>query len=163
MDDAKPAAKGSAQPLPGPHYSRPPDSDEPPPAFVPLKLLLQPSGPVLELTRPDMVMGRHSEADVRLPLPDVSRRHCRFVFTNSAWQVFDLDSLNGVFVNGNRIQQATLRDQDNLTIGGFRFTVALSSSSSDAGNSGSEEEVIHRIADALVRSAPDIDSHRKAS
>ena len=163
MDDAKQAIQGGEAPLQGPHSARPLPCEEPSPAFIPLKLTLQPSGPVLELTRPDMVMGRHSEVDVRLPLPDVSRRHCRFVFTNSAWQVFDLDSLNGVFVNGKRIQRATLRDQDNLTVGGFRFTIELNSNSSDAGNSGSEKEVIHRIADALVRSAPDIDAHRKAS
>lgn len=172
MDDAMQAIEGGEAPLQGPHSARPPHEgqasnlpphEEPSPAFIPLKLMLQPGGPILELTRPEMVMGRHSEADVRLPLPDVSRRHCRFVFTNGAWQVFDLDSLNGVLVNGKRIQHATLRDQDSLTIGSFRFTVDLSCSGSDGGNTSSGKEVIHRIADALVHSAPDIDSQRKAS
>src|SRR5207247_5317592 len=96
MDDAKQASKGGETPLQGPRYARPLPCEEPSSAFIPLKLTLHPSGPVLELTRPDMVMGRHSEADVRLPLPDVSRRHCRFVFTNSAWQVLVLDSLYAV-------------------------------------------------------------------
>src|SRR5229473_2849513 len=98
MDDCQQPAKGAELPSPGPQYPRPCDP-EPPSAFIPLKLILQPNGPVLELTRPDTLMGRHSEADVRLPLPDVSRRHCRFLFADGAWQIFDLDSLNGVFVN----------------------------------------------------------------
>src|SRR5438128_1985002 len=67
--------------------------------FVPLRLLAQPGGLCIELTKPDMLIGRHSEADVRLALPDVSRRHCRFVFAQGQWQVIDLNSLNGIYVN----------------------------------------------------------------
>ncbi len=147
MDDAKLAAQGG----------------EPPSSFVPLKLVLQPSGPVVELGRPDMVMGRHSHADIRLPLPDVSRRHCRFVFTNGSWQVFDLDSLNGVFVNGKRVQQATLRDRDTLTVGGFRFSIERGGDLSDASSLESSEAIIRRIADAVPQTAPDFDPQRKAS
>jgi pSer/pThr/pTyr-binding forkhead associated (FHA) protein len=131
-------------------------------AFFPLKLVLQPSGPVVELTRPDMIMGRHSEADVRLPLPDISRRHCRFLFTDRAWEVFDLDSLNGVFLNGERVKHAVLFDQDVLSIGGFRFQVDLSVSAA-TGNSASAENFIHRIADAFPETTPDGESQRKAS
>jgi pSer/pThr/pTyr-binding forkhead associated (FHA) protein len=163
MDDAKQEAEGGELPLQGPQYSRRLNGDDSPAAFFPLKLLFQPSGPVLDLTRPDMLMGRHSEADLRLPLPDVSRRHCRFLFTASGWEVFDLDSLNGVFVNGERVQHAILHDHDILTIGGFRFQVELRGSSSSAGNAGRVEERIHRIAGALPGTGPDIDSHRKAS
>ena len=159
MDDPKQTTIGGEPPAQGPHRPRSPSGEESSLSFIPLKLMVQPSGPVVELTRPDMIMGRHSEADVRLPLPDVSRRHCRFVFTNAAWQVFDLDSLNGVFVNGKRIQHAILCDQDSLTIGGFRFTVDLSGSAANA----NPEEIIHRIADVLPRTALDIGSQRKAS
>ncbi|HLJ92553.1 MAG TPA: FHA domain-containing protein [Gemmataceae bacterium] len=147
MDDAKQTVQGG----------------EPPSSFVPLKLVLQPSGPVVELGRPDMVMGRHSQADVRLPLPDVSRRHCRFVFANGTWQVHDLDSLNGVFVNGKRVQQATLRDRDTLTIGGFRFSIERGGETTDASSLESSEAIIRRIADAVPQTAPDLDSQRKAS
>jgi pSer/pThr/pTyr-binding forkhead associated (FHA) protein len=126
-------------------------------AFFPLKLFLQPSGPVVELTRPDMLMGRHSEADVQLPLPDVSRRHCRFLFVDQAWEVFDLDSLNGIYLNGERVRHAVLCDQDVLTIGGFRFQIHLS------GSPASPKEVIHRIADVFPETNPDSESQRRAS
>ena len=62
---------------------------------------------------------------MRLPLPDVSRRHCRFVCEAGRWRVIDLDSLNGVFVNGVMVQQAELRHRDRLRIGGFVFDVDL--------------------------------------
>ena len=67
--------------------------------FRSLKLVLQPNGLAVELTRPNMLLGRHSTADLRLPLPDVSRRHCRFLYTDGHWFVQDLQSLNGTFVN----------------------------------------------------------------
>src|SRR2546423_3973024 len=53
--------------------------------FIPMTLVLQPNGLKVELTRPEMLLGRHSGADLRLPMPDVSRRHCRFVFQDGVW------------------------------------------------------------------------------
>ncbi len=93
---------------------------------APLRLVLQPSGMVLEVTRPEAVIGRHSEADVRLPLPDVSRRHCKLTFMGGGWQVIDLNSLNGIQVNGEQVLQAPLEHGDMLRIGGFTFAVDLS-------------------------------------
>ncbi len=94
-------------------------------ALTPLRLLLQPSGMTLELTRPDVLVGRHSECDVRLPLPDVSRKHCRFQFQGGCWEVVDQNSLNGVFVNEQRVERAVLRQGDRVTLGGFTFLVEL--------------------------------------
>jgi len=81
---------------------------------------------MVELTRPDVLVGRHSDVDLRLPLPDVSRRHCRFVYGNGNWVVMDLNSLNGVFVNDEPVAQATLKQGDRVRIGGFVFAVDLS-------------------------------------
>src|SRR5262249_6394706 len=110
--------------------SKPPSRAESP--AIPLKLLALPAGPTIELTRSGMVLGRHTGADVRLPLPDVSRWHCRFVFVDTAWHIEDLDSLNGVFVNGQRVSRARLQDADKLDIGGFRFEVLLNRSATIA-------------------------------
>ncbi len=96
--------------------------------FVPLRLVLKASGAAVELTRADMVVGRHSEADVRLPLPDVSRRHCRFYFHEGAWHVQDLRSLNGTFVNDKSVEETLVCHGDSVRVGGFIFTVDLSGS-----------------------------------
>jgi pSer/pThr/pTyr-binding forkhead associated (FHA) protein len=125
---------------------------DPPADFVPLRLLAQPGGLCIELTKPDMLIGRHSEADVRLALPDVSRRHCRFVFAEGHWQVFDLNSLNGVYVNDERLQEATLCQGDIIRIGGLTFLVDLTAAEGQAG-------VIKSISQALPRE----ETERKAS
>jgi pSer/pThr/pTyr-binding forkhead associated (FHA) protein len=124
MDDPRLDAEASGRPVQGPHWHR--DAAHlPAPMFTPLRLVLQPGGLAVECTRPDLVVGRHSGADIRLPLPDVSRRHCRLLCTEGIWQVIDLNSLNGVFVNGERVRQATLHHQDHLRIGGYLLEVDL--------------------------------------
>jgi len=90
-----------------------------------MRLVLQPSGLVLEVNEPDVVVGRHSEAGLRLPLADVSRRHCRLTFKDGSWHVADLNSLNGVQVNGEAVLEATLEHGDTLRIGGFSFAVEV--------------------------------------
>jgi pSer/pThr/pTyr-binding forkhead associated (FHA) protein len=95
--------------------------------LLPLRLLLQPGGLCVHIDRPEMIVGRHSQADVRLSLPDISRRHCRFVFTDGSWQVYDLNSLNGVFVNGERLHEAIIRHGDRVRIGSLIFEVELES------------------------------------
>jgi pSer/pThr/pTyr-binding forkhead associated (FHA) protein len=126
MDDCPKPGEAAGHPLQGPHGPTP-DRAPQTARFVPLRLVLNPGGTALELTRPDMLIGRHSDADVRLALPDISRRHCRVVYASDRWQVFDLNSLNGIFVNGDRVQQATLDAGDTLQIGGLAFTVELGS------------------------------------
>ncbi len=90
-----------------------------------LRLRLRPGKFAVEVMRSGTVLGRHSGADVRLPLPDVSRRHCRFDCDGGRWQVIDLDSLNGVLVNGEPVRQTELHHRDVMQIGGFVFDVEL--------------------------------------
>jgi hypothetical protein len=131
--------------------------------FVPLRLILQPSGAAVELTQPDMLLGRHSLADVRLPLPDVSRRHCRFFFGQGAWQVLDLNSLNGVFVNGEPIRQTILRQGDLIRIGGFTFAVDLSGAGTDAAEGETPAGLLRGLFKKLPLPSLDTPPQRRAS
>src|SRR5579875_1503315 len=124
--------------------------------FVPLRLILQPSGATVELAQPDMLIGRHSQADVRLPLPDVSRRHCRFLFSEGVWQVIDLNSLNGVFVNGEQVRQTTLRSGDLIRIGGFTFAVEVNEVSAEA----AENEASAGLIRGLFKRLPEVGPQR---
>jgi hypothetical protein len=110
-------------------------------AVPPLRLVLQPTGFAVDIEHSDVVLGRHSTADVRLPLPDVSRRHCRFVYTSGTWKVLDLDSLNGVFVNGQRVGEAVLNDHDMLGIAGFQF-LALTTPAAPSMNEESKTQAL---------------------
>ena len=151
MDDPRVDAEAGGRPVQGPHW-RPGRQKEPGAGWVPLRLVLLPGGQFVECPRPDVVIGRHSHADIRLPLPDVSRRHCRLVFAAGAWQVIDLNSLNGVFVNGEKVERATLRHRDQLRLGGFTLEVDLERGEATVGLSDGErppEGVLRSIADAL--------------
>ena len=126
--------------------------------FVRLRLILQGSDTALDLDRADMVLGRHSEADVRLPLPDVSRRHCRLFFLEGAWHVQDLKSLNGTLLNGEKIEEALICHGDCLRVGGFSFSIDLHSS-----QTAQKPEMILPIDRTLALSKEDAHRSRQAS
>jgi hypothetical protein len=69
-------------------------------------------------------IGRSSAADVRLDDPTVSRRHALLVLTpEGELRALDDRSLNGLFVNGERVEWAALSDGDELEIGRYRLFV----------------------------------------
>jgi predicted RNA-binding Zn-ribbon protein involved in translation (DUF1610 family) len=62
-------------------------------------------------------IGRSLAADVRFDDPTVSRRHALIVRQADGLRVLDDRSLNGVFVNGERVEWSTLADGDEIVIG----------------------------------------------
>src|SRR3954451_3704947 len=66
------------------------------------------------LTPPGLVLGRGSEADLRINDPGVSRRHVEFRVSgdrdNPSVTVADLGSTNGTLVDGRRVKEAEVRD-----------------------------------------------------
>jgi pSer/pThr/pTyr-binding forkhead associated (FHA) protein len=69
-------------------------------------------------------VGRAPRADFIVDAPLVSRLHCRLTAGASELEVFDLDSTNGTYVNGKRIERGTLRGGDKLGVGRVELTVA---------------------------------------
>jgi pSer/pThr/pTyr-binding forkhead associated (FHA) protein len=68
-------------------------------------------------------VGRHPEADIFLDDVTVSRRHAEFLRTGTSFEVKDLGSLNGTYLDGNRIQGvAPLHDGAEVQVGKFRLT-----------------------------------------
>jgi predicted component of type VI protein secretion system len=156
MDEPRLDAEAVGRPVQGPHW-RTGSADAPGAACPPLRLVLQPGGRVVDCHQPDLVVGRHSLADVRLPLPDVSRRHCRLVCTDGGWQIIDLDSLNGVFVNGEKVRAATLHHRDLVRLGGFVLEVDLQPGEATVRLSDEErppDGVLRSIAEALPDAEP---------
>ncbi len=70
-----------------------------------------------ELTTGRNVIGRGTEADIRLPDTGVSRKHVDVVLDGSTAVVEDLGSTNGTLVNGRRISRQPLSDGDVIRIG----------------------------------------------
>lgn len=64
-----------------------------------------------------IVVGRSSDLDMVLVEEMVSRRHAQISMSNQVITIEDLGSTNGTFVNGEKIQRATLREGDRVLIG----------------------------------------------
>ena len=67
-------------------------------------------------------VGRSLAADVRFDDPTVSRRHALIVKQPDGVRVLDDRSLNGVFVNGERVEWRELGDGDEIVVGRYRLT-----------------------------------------
>ena len=63
-----------------------------------------------------IVIGRDTGCDVVIMNPHVSRSHAVIWAHNSAWYVTDLQSANGTWMDGARIEERGLRDQDTLSL-----------------------------------------------
>jgi pSer/pThr/pTyr-binding forkhead associated (FHA) protein len=75
-----------------------------------------------ELSADMLVIGRGSAADLRIESDDVSRTHAQLQRVDDEYTIEDLDSRNGVFLNGLRVHAAVLRDGDQLQLGDVVFT-----------------------------------------
>jgi hypothetical protein len=62
-------------------------------------------------------IGRSKECDIQLPDPNVSRKHAEVRQEGAAYWAIDLDSTNGMEVNGRRLKRAKLRQGDTITLG----------------------------------------------
>lgn len=69
------------------------------------------------LNSQEVLMGRHISADLRFPDMSVSRYHALLTLDNGIWTIKDLDSTSGTYVNGVKITEKKLRNNDEITIG----------------------------------------------
>ena len=67
-------------------------------------------------------VGRHPGSDIFLDDVTVSRRHAEFYRHPAGFTVRDVGSLNGTYVNRDRIEEADLSDGDEVQVGKFRLT-----------------------------------------
>jgi pSer/pThr/pTyr-binding forkhead associated (FHA) protein len=115
----------------------PPEEDAPPAlgsAPVHAGLIVQRGGR-LERAVPweadRLTMGRATECEVLLATPEVSRRHAMLVRDGERFEVRDLESINGTFVNGEKVTRRTLKVGDVIRIEDFEITFVLDSAPVD--------------------------------
>ena len=88
------------------------------PAPFSLSLMQGPGSPrTFTLAREEVVLVRSSEADIQVDSTDLSRKHLALRREHGQYTVFDLDSRNGVYLNGVKIHSAVLHEGDNLQLG----------------------------------------------
>ncbi|MFF6907462.1 FhaA domain-containing protein [Streptomyces sp. NPDC012389] len=119
-----PAAAPPMPAAPPPGGGRPaaPMSDRRPPAGpgalpdAQVRRWIEINGTRHQISRPTLVMGRSTDADVRIDDPGVSRRHCE-IRTGTPSTIQDLGSTNGIVVDGQHTTRATLRDGSRIVVG----------------------------------------------
>jgi hypothetical protein len=80
------------------------------------------AGTRIELNESTTTVGRHESSDLLLDDVSVSRHHAVFTRTGSGRVTLrDLNSLNGSYVNGNRVEETTLHSADEVQIGKFKL------------------------------------------
>ena len=79
----------------------------------------------IPIQQPVLLVGRHPEADIRLGMALISRRHCCLAVVYDRVLIRDLGSRHGVLVNGVRVDEAELRPGDEVAIAHliYRFEV----------------------------------------
>jgi len=79
------------------------------------------SGSRFLLDKGSVDAGRHPDSDIFLDDVTVSRRHAEFERTAEGYSVADVGSLNGTYVNRDRIDKVALSDGDEVQIGKYRL------------------------------------------
>ena len=97
-----------------------------PPGSALLAVLRGPNAGSRFLLNSDLILvGRHPDSDIFLDDVTVSRRHAEFYRSAASFSVRDVGSLNGTYVNRERIEEAVLADGDEVQVGKFRLVFLL--------------------------------------
>lgn len=84
------------------------------------------AGQNILLTRLPFVIGRGKQATMRIDNDTVSRRHAKICLSSDTrLEVIDGGSVNGTYVNGERIEAALLEDGDQIRFGSIRFQLVI--------------------------------------
>jgi hypothetical protein len=109
----------NAPPVPVARRSGPPAPEEPVPGEVlPARAFVEIAGRAVQIGPAGSVVGRSNDADIVIAAHEVSRRHAQIVPDRDGWTLTDLDSTNGVRLNGRPIGVPTrLQDGDVIELG----------------------------------------------
>ncbi|MFF3461969.1 FhaA domain-containing protein [Streptomyces sp. NPDC001984] len=108
-----PGARPGGYGYPQPSAPRPPAA---PAGGGRMRYWIEVNGTRHQISRQTLVLGRSTEADVRIDDPGVSRRHCE-IRTGTPSTIQDLGSTNGIVVDGQHTTRATLRDGSRIVVG----------------------------------------------
>ncbi|MBU6146809.1 MAG: FHA domain-containing protein [Actinomycetales bacterium] len=104
----------------------------PPPGSLRLRVIRGAPETVELMCSGPATIGRDDGCDLLFDDVSVSRRHAAIEPVADGWAIVDVGSLNGTYLNRERIERATLREGDEVQIGRFRMTVALPPPAADS-------------------------------
>lgn len=107
------------------------------------KLVPKSGDPPIPLMKKEITIGRRTTCDITLPMPTISGKHCELMVSDGYWYVKDLDSRNGIKVNGSPVtKRKRLIPGDVLTVATYDYVVKYSPSVVEQGNPGSTLRIV---------------------
>lgn len=113
------------------------------------------TGKEIPLKGPSFVIGRDKGCQLRPASDMVSKQHCRFEITKVGVTLADLDSTNGTFVNGKRLQphqRGVLSNGDEIKVGPLTFLIQVEAPIVPANPKGKQSD--DDVMDWLIDDAP---------
>jgi predicted component of type VI protein secretion system len=83
-------------------------------------------GDPIPLLKKTLLVGRRESCDIVLRFSNVSAHHCQLYLNGGYWYVKDLQSRNGIKVNGTRVTEKLLQPGDELSVAKHRYDVRYS-------------------------------------
>ncbi|GAB6166602.1 FHA domain-containing protein [Thermostilla marina] len=83
-------------------------------------------GDPIPLFKKNLIVGRRESCDIVLRFANVSSRHCELFVVGGYWYVRDLNSKNGIKVNGVRVREKRLDPGDELSIARHKYEIRYS-------------------------------------
>ena len=81
-------------------------------------------GDPIPLRKNVLIVGRRPSCDIQLDYPNVSSKHCEMAFVNGYWRLRDMNSSNGIKVNGVRIEdEKFVQPGDAIAFGKHKFEI----------------------------------------
>lgn len=96
------------------------------------KLVPLGGGDDIPLKKKELIIGRKDECDIVLRFTNVSSRHCKLVLSSGYWYVVDLNSSNGVKVNGIRVMDRRIDPGVTVSIANHQYQLDYSPSANGA-------------------------------
>jgi len=81
---------------------------------------------IFPLVAAQTTLGRQDDCDLKIPLSEISRRHCQLVVEENSVRIKDLGSANGTFVDGKKITEQELKGGNVVSLAGaINFMVQI--------------------------------------
>lgn len=123
---------------------------------MPAQLVAMNDGPSILIDKPILLLGRHPECDIQIESRKISRRHCCIAQVHDYLVIRDLDSTNGIRINGVRVVEGKLHPGDEVTIGNHLYKVVWSDAApARKPRKSPRPEPVSPVDDALLESCDD--------
>ena len=114
-----------------------------------IKFVHEKTGKTYEFSEFPILIGRINECDLVLGGNSISKRHARLEQNSDGYHIYDLESLNGIKVNGDSVYESPLNNGDELSVGGLKLTFFTEASASDAGEFNDDDDQTLQTDDSL--------------